>query len=511
MYLLKYFKVELLNHLASISWRKERLLLFIFIYFIYNLNLRLINSGDTWPAAMLPFAILEDRALCLDMFAGYFESLSFNPYMVVLQDGHYFSFYPIVIPVLLTPLYLIPYLLLNSLHYQMNMLNTSFYLVVFILEKIFASLIATSSVVLCFMAWRQLMRKEIAYLCTAIFALATNTWSTSAQALWQQGMAELLMSMLIYLVVVNEKNRLNRRIVCMGVLSGLFIFNRPSDSLLLLPLFIYVMSLSAKEIVCYAGPMLGSGLPFLIYNAHHFKNAFGGYGGLLSEFTLSPTTFVNMSGLLFSPSRGLLVYSPILILSVFGYGKIADVESQRLRRFFYVAGFSILLQIGVYGCFRVWWGGYSYGPRFLVSILPLLVTYIGFYLNDIPILGRVQRRDLLCLSLIALLFAWSTFVQAVGAFCYPNGNWDGTPQSVNQYPERLWDWNDTQIGRSFHSGPIIVNPFYIFDYIVINKSARWEDDREGIIKRLRGEGIIGRLSGYDNASGANPKAAQVAG
>jgi len=508
---MKYFNGELLNYLASIPWKNERLVLFITTYFIYNINLRLINSGDTWPAAMLPFAILKDRTPYLDMFAGYFESLTINSHMVVFLDGHYFSFYPIVIPVLITPLYLIPYLLLNSLHYPMDMLNTSFYLIVFILEKSFASLIAASSVVFCFMAWRELMRKEIVYFCTAIFALATNTWSTSAQALWQQGMAELILSMLIYLVVMNEKNRSDRRIVCMGVLSGLFIFNRPSDSLLLLPLLIYVVSLSAKEILYYVGPMLCSGLPFLVYNVHYFKNVFGGYGDLLSEFMLSPTVFSSLSGLLLSPSRGLLVYSPILILSLFGYGKIAGIKSERLKRFFYVAGFSILLQIGVYSCFRVWWGGYCYGPRFLVSILPFLVTYVGFCFNDIRIIGNIRRRDLLYLSLIALLFVWSIFVQAVGAFCYPNGNWDDTPQSVDQYPERLWNWNDTQIGRSFHSGPIIVNPFYIFDYIVANKSARWYNEREGIIKRLKGEGIIGKWIGYDNASSTNPKTTLIAG
>ena len=496
------------NYWSSILGKHERLLLFIIFYFIYNINLRTINSGDTWPAAMLPFAILRDRALYLDMFASYFQSMPFNSYMVVLLDGHYFSFYPIVIPVLITPLYLIPYLLLNSLHYPMDMLNTGFYLIVFILEKIFASFIAASSVVFCFMAWRELMRKEIAYICTAIFALATNTWTTSSQALWQQGMAELILSMLIYLVVINEKNRLERRIVCMGVLSGLFIFNRPSDSLLLLPLLVYVVGLAAKDILYCAGPMILSGLPFLIYNVNHFKNVFGGYGGLLSEFMLSPTVLANLSGLLVSPSKGLLVYSPILILSAFGYGQIVDIESENLRRFLYVAGFSILLQIGVYSCFRVWWGGQCYGPRYLVSILPFLVTYIGLYFNGMLNFGNIRRKDLTYLSLIVVLLFWSIFVQAVGAFCYPNGNWDGNPQNVDQHPERLWNWNDTQIGRSFHSGPIIVNAFSIFNYIFKNSISHSSgDDSNKSLgwSKLYRKGIIGRLKGYDNASSTNPK------
>jgi hypothetical protein len=99
------------------------------------------------------------------------------------------------------------------------------------------------------------------------------------------------------------------------------------------------------------------------------------------------------------------------------------------------------------------------------------------------------------------MLIWSVFVQAVGAFYYPNGNWDATPQNVDEHPERLWNWNDSQIGRSFHSGPIIVNPLRIFNYIFkssnlppqeddVNKSLGWS--------KLDKEGIIGGLKGYND-------------
>jgi hypothetical protein len=330
--------------------------------------------------------------------------------------------------------------------------------------------------------------------------LATNTWATSSQALWQQGMAELIMAMLIYLVVKNEKSRSLRRVLYMGILSGLFIFNRPSDGLLLLPLLVYIVYLGNKSVLYYTGFALLSGLPFLIFNIHYFKNVFGGYGSLLSSFALGPAALANLSGLLVSPSRGLLVYSPILILSAFGYRQIAEIESKDLRRFLYVAGISILLQIVVYSCFRVWWAGQCYGPRFLVSILPFLVTYVGLYLNAGINLENVQREDLLYLSLIAIMLIWSVFVQAVGAFCYPNGSWDATPQNVDDHPERLWNWNDSQIGRSFHSGPIIVNPLRIFDYIFRGSNLQpQEDDANKSLgwSKLGKEGIIGGLKGYE--------------
>jgi hypothetical protein len=122
--------------------------------------------------------------------------------------------------------------------------------------------------------------------------------------------------------------------------------------------------------------------------------------------------------------------------------------------------------------------------------------------------GNIRRKDLTYLSLIVILLVWSIFVQAVGAFCYPNGNWDGNPQNVDQYPERLWNWNDTQIGRSFHSGPIIVNAFSIFNYIFKNSISHLSgDDTNKSLgwSKLYREGIIGRLKGYDNASSTNPK------
>ncbi|HSW50714.1 MAG TPA: hypothetical protein VLH09_11095 [Bryobacteraceae bacterium] len=52
-----------------------------------------------------------------------------------------------------------------------------------------------------------------------------------------------------------------------------------------------------------------------------------------------------------------------------------------------------------------------------------------------------------------LLVTWSTFTQAVGAFCYPNSRWDETPVAVGSRPSRLWDWRDNPIARSLAAGP----------------------------------------------------------
>jgi hypothetical protein len=43
-------------------------------------------------------------------------------------------------------------------------------------------------------------------------------------------------------------------------------------------------------------------------------------------------------------------------------------------------------------------------------------------------------------------------IQALGVFFYPNGHWDGTPQSVDGAPGRLWNWKDNPIVRTLRGG-----------------------------------------------------------
>ncbi len=90
--------------------RREIYLLAIFLM-IYNINLGIIENGDSIPASLLPFNILENHNLTLDYFSEYFDTIP-TPWMVKKPGSHLLSVYPIVTPVLVTPLYMIPYLII---------------------------------------------------------------------------------------------------------------------------------------------------------------------------------------------------------------------------------------------------------------------------------------------------------------------------------------------------------------------------------------------------------------
>ena len=82
------------------------LLLSLVGFLVYNANLRLISSGDNYPARYLPFGILKYHTLYLDPIATITTQGSSFPYWLQNRYGHTFSSYPVTIPVLVTPLYI---------------------------------------------------------------------------------------------------------------------------------------------------------------------------------------------------------------------------------------------------------------------------------------------------------------------------------------------------------------------------------------------------------------------
>lgn len=468
------FFIKFTNRFVKFIKEHDIICLLILLFIVYNINFRPISSGDTVPASLLPFTILENHNLFLDQFSDFYE----KPHFFWRIEGHTLSAYPIVTPVLIVPLYLPSYLILKLLNFPIDMFNPVFYTTVMILEKIVASLITSFSGIFIFLSLRELVRKKVAIAGTLIFAFATNTWTISSQALWQHGMSELLLSMIIYLVIINEKKEKNRYIIHLGILSGLFVYNRPSDSIVLLPLILYIVCLKTKKTIYFFSSMFASSLPFIYYNLSYFGNFLGGYSHQLSSFNLNSEILFNFMGMIISPSRGLLVYSPILIMSLFGFSEVSRIANKKIKYFLFFSGFAVIIQIILYSSFKTWWAGWSYGPRFLTGILPPLVIFLALYLNTYTGIRKFDKKKILSLSFILVLLVWSVFTQIIGAFYYPSGNWDGYP-NIDQHPERLWNFEDTQIKRSFNAG--LAPPIILLNLMSLAENNDIIENRNGFV------------------------------
>ena len=160
-----------------------------------------------------------------------------------------------------------------------------------------------------------------------------------------------------------------------------------------------------------------------------------------------------LAGLTLSPSRGLFIFSPLVVGA---YGVWTTRLSERsprpaqetilLARYATVAGVAVLLGLRKY---LVWWGGHGFGPRYLTDIMPFVGLLIG--LGLVPVVASIRARGVtLVTAVVVALAVHSVAVQAVGAFCWPSP-W--TLDNTRPYVQRLWEWRDSQIVSCARSGP----------------------------------------------------------
>jgi hypothetical protein len=83
--------------------------------------------------------------------------------------------------------------------------------------------------------------------------------------------------------------------------------------------------------------------------------------------------YVGLYGLLFSSGKSIFLYSPIVLLAIPG---LVFLWRQRPAEAVLVGSLSLVTLL-YYGAWWAWYGGWSWGPRFLVPLLPFLVLAAG--------------------------------------------------------------------------------------------------------------------------------------
>ena len=426
---------------------RGRVIFFFIAFFIYNLNLRPIPAGDSTPAALLPFAILGDHSIAFDRFERWYESQHVNaPWFRQGVDGHYYSAYPILLPLLLMPLYVPAGLFLDLPHMPVERVV----LLARITEKLSASFIAALSVAAFLALAEKLTNRRAALLLTVVYAFGSQTWSTSSQALWQHGSSELaiVLGLLCFLWASEQPNRYLPAVLT-GVCAGCGVAFRPTNAIFFLALAGYVL-LSGWSALRKGAFALGAvPLPtaYLICNLLMYGHAYGVASEAESGFAKG-ALYRGLPGLLISPSRGLLVFSPVFLFAAVGI-YLWFRDGRRWHPEIY--GTCLLVAVAhllVIGRWRGWTGGFNYGPRLLTDVVPCLVILM------IPALRLVEQSHGWKLAFASAVLV-SVMVQGVGVFCYPNGHWDAFPQSLSRQRQRVWDWKDNQIFRSARAGPML--------------------------------------------------------
>lgn len=369
---------------------------------VYNANLRSISAGDTYPARYLPFAILQHRTLFLNPVAEVAaQGRGDTAYWIRHRpDGTLVSLYPVVAPVLVSPLY-VP--AIGYLHLR-GWSDARLDHVAKVMEKVSASIVAALSVSLLYLLLRRRAKAQTALLLTLAYAFGTTTWVISSQALWQHGMAGLLATSALLLVTGPCTVP---RTLAAGLLLGLLAGNRPPDAVLAAALGGFGLFWAGRR----RSPLLAvaaalSAGSVLLYNLHVAGNVMGGYGLAGKASYFQHDLFTGIAGLLVSPTRGLLVFSPFLLFLVLAWRHRPDDIGERRLTLAMTA--AVVLQIVLYAK-ADWRGGLSWGPRYMTDLLPFLVWMLVPVVDALRGMGR---------ALFVFAVGVAIVIEAIGAFSY---------------------------------------------------------------------------------------------
>jgi hypothetical protein len=143
--------------------------------------------------------------------------------------------------------------------------------------------------------------------------------------------------------------------------------------------------------------------------------AFAGTGVSTPVGVLHESPLVGLYGMFLSPGKSIFLYSPPLLLALYGFPRF-------VKRFRHVAIAMLLTALpGLYVHAQMisWAGDYAWGPRYMTFALGVLLVPAGFLLQDW--LENLQKlRRLAALASVLVIFTAGGFVTYLGNAIY----WD---------------------------------------------------------------------------------------
>jgi hypothetical protein len=420
------------------------------LFAVYVSDGRFVESTDTFGAELLPISILEQHNLWFDQYyvdptsdltgAAAVRPGSIAPevaYRVTPEtswehtawwfsvvNGHVLTYFPILAGLINTPAFAVAAWM--GIDLRANVIA---------LTHITAAAVAALSVLGMYLCLVQVSTRRTAVFLSVAFAFGTAVWSTNSRSLYQHGPSLLFLTSAIALLLTRRK----RLVGLAGLFVGLAVFDRPSNAIAAAAIALYIVRTERKALRHFAALAAIPLALMLWYSMAAWGSPLAfGQGNPPGVLLQQGEPFEALVGLLLSPNRGLLVFSPILIFSL-ALVVHALRLSGRPALLPYLLGSSVVTY-AVYCFWPDWSGGHTYGYRYLIDILPSLMLVIAISWERV-----VAPRAALRAAFVAALLA-SIYLQGLGATTAPCG-FDDDPNDINYHHERLWDISNGEIAR----------------------------------------------------------------
>ncbi len=287
-------------------------------------------------------------------------------------------------------------------------------------------------------------------------ALGTQVWSTASRVLWNHTWGIALLGCVLWLLLARETGRRKLPPVLLATLLSWSYFVRPTNSLFIIGITVYVLCCQREIFVRYALTGAAWFAGFVVYSWDHYGAVLPAYfrGARLASKTLAEA----LAGNLVSPSRGLLLFVPVVLFVV--YLPLRYWRHRVCPRLLVLAASVSVCHYVAISSFVPWYGGTCYGPRYTTELVPWMVLVA--ILGVAAALRRREDADVrhspagwrATLTAGGVLLLLSVFVNGRGATSVAARSWSRFPATVDRDPSRVWDWRYPQVLAGWVSPPL---------------------------------------------------------
>ena len=419
------------------------LVLVVALLLVYNANGREIGSYDSQTTKFAARELLLRGTLSLNYVVGAVPAYAERSAFVLCRDGRYRSAYSPV-PSILAAGIAYPFWRAGLLDHRSPATPT-------LIAVMAASLLTALSVALLYFAARRRVSRGRALAIAIGLGVGTGFWSLVSQTLWQHETAVFGLAIAVTAFSMSE-DELGAR-AALGAALGLALAGlaRPQLAPLIAVMLAGIWVRAPRRAALAAmAVVVASAATLMFFNWRWFGAPLGALPMLVDVNNSVHDTrswfdwrFAGLAGLLVSPSRGLLIFSPIVAVALIGFRHAFRANWQSPLRWCALAA---VAQFLLYASYSVWWAGHTYGPRYMLDVLPLLVPPAA------AAIALVRLRSVAGAVCVAAL-AWSIVIAETGAFYYPHDQWNSDPADIDRDHARLWSWSDPQFLRCWRTGP----------------------------------------------------------
>jgi hypothetical protein len=394
------------------------------------------TNGQSWdniPTALLPLSIINEHNFDFNEFEQGKIKLDKSEisesiyYFSINSDQKVVANYPIFPGLLMVPFYFLYGLVNPSIYETTTFFDNNLWNLVSNISIIVSSV---TTIVLYKLSMEKLKNHKKSLVICMIFMFATPVISTTSRFIWQHTFSLLFLFLTLYFYEIKT----NSLMFLTAVLAFLV---RPMTIILTLPLIVsaflfdkYLFSSKKYKIIDCV--LFACSIILVLFQLLYSVLYLDGNNMFAIQYALNRfngNLFAGLLGLLFSPARGMLFFSPYLIFSFYYFYK------KRFENLEYVSG--LILYILILSKWDMWYGGWSDSYRLLIEILPILfIGLIKFTKDYFDILKKY-------FVLILVVVFFSVIFHSVFFANYGDCGFNGHPQNIDllnrkAFNERIW-------------------------------------------------------------------------